>query len=240
MRFAARLWDSPARWSAFVALAIPAAVLADTALVLSRGEQWLLALPAWLILVGAAGRLSSRERLVLVCFLPLITVTELLFVDELRWYGYRLEGIPPWVTPAHGIVFLTGMRLLHSVRPRTSALAIGAAAAQIAYGTAALALAGDAVGFLLSLLFVAGMAVLPDPGRRFYAGIGLVVAYLELVGTALGAWRWGPELLGLGEMNPPSGAVAGYALVDGAAFLVAAFLLAWVQVVSRRTPRPSQ
>jgi hypothetical protein len=67
------------------------------------------------------------------------------------------------------------------------------------------------------------MIVLPAEGKRFYAGIGIVVAYLEVVGSALGVWAWAPELFGLAETNPPSGAVGGYAFVDGAAFLLAAY-----------------
>ena len=66
------------------------------------------------------------------------------------------------------------------------------------------------------------MIVLPAEGKRFYAALGLTVAYLELVGTAAGTWVWAPEQFGLAEMNPPSGAVGGYSLIDGAAFLLAA------------------
>ena len=76
---------------------------------------------------------------------------------------------------------------------------------------------GDVFGAALALVFLAGMALLPPDGKRFYASLGLVVAYLELVGTALGAWTWAPVSLGLAAANPPSGAVGGYSLVDGSA-----------------------
>ena len=80
---------------------------------------------------------------------------------------------------------------------------------------------------MLGVVFLVGMAILPPDGKRFYASLGIVVAYLELVGTAIGAWSWAPVSLGLQAANPPSGAVGGYSLVDGAAFLLAG-ALAWV------------
>ena len=81
----------------------------------------------------------------------------------------------------------------------------------------------DEVGALLSVVYVIEMVLLPDEGKRFYAAIGLVVAYLEIIGSALGVWAWTPELFGLSEANPPSGAVGGYAFVDGAAYVLATY-----------------
>ena len=42
--------------------------------------------------------------------------------------------------------------------------------------------------------------------RAVYAGVFLVVAALELYGTAIGTWRWARELPGLGipDGNPPA------------------------------------
>jgi membrane protein implicated in regulation of membrane protease activity len=73
---------------------------------------------------------------------------------------------------------------------------------------------------MCSVVFAAVLFVLPAVAQRFYITLGAVVAYLEIIGTALGLWKWAPESLGLAQANPPSGAVAGYLAVDGVAFLI--------------------
>jgi hypothetical protein len=69
--------------------------------------------------------------------------------------------------------------------------------------------------------------------RMAYAGVFLVVAALELYGTAIGTWRWAERLPGLGipDGNPPSGVASGYVWFDVMALLFAPRLLA----LTRRT-----
>ena len=54
--------------------------------------------------------------------------------------------------------------------------------------------------------------------RLFFAAMYLLVAYLELCGTASGAWAWPAHLLGkaqgLSSANPPSGVAVFYSLFD--------------------------
>jgi hypothetical protein len=223
-----RLWRVPRRWFAAVALAIPLGCVLDTQLELTEAQQWLLAIPVWWVVLSVLGELPRAQRVTLLCFLPLIALAELLLSHGLGWYVYRLENLPPWIVPAHGIVFLTAIRVVDLPSPSTRALAWGAASAQALYGLLNLVLRGDEIGALLSVVYVIGMIVLPAEGKRFYAVLGLVVAYLEVIGSALGVWAWAPELFGLAETNPPSGAVGGYAMVDGAAWVLATLILARV------------
>jgi hypothetical protein len=80
-----------------------------------------------------------------------------------------------------------------------------------------------AIGVPLLLLFL-----WRGRNRALYAGVFLVVATLELYGTAIGTWRWAPELPGLGipDGNPPSGVASGYVWFDVMALLVAPYLVA--------------
>ena len=57
--------------------------------------------------------------------------------------------------------------------------------------------------------------------RALYASVFLVVAALELYGTAIGTWRWARTLPGLGipDGNPPSGVASGYVWFDVMAML---------------------
>ncbi len=60
------------------------------------------------------------------------------------------------------------------------------------------------------------VAVLGFTRRPVYAGVFLVVAALEIYGTALGTWTWESVVpgLGLAQGNPPSGVASGYVVFD--------------------------
>jgi hypothetical protein len=90
---------------------------------------------------------------------------------------------------------------------------------------------GGALGaLLLAMYLLRGRA----PG--IYAGVFLVVAWLELYGTALGTWRWTAEIPGTGipNGNPPSGVAAGYVWFDIVALALAPRLLVGWERLRRR------
>ena len=91
-----------------------------------------------------------------------------------------------------------------------------------------------AVGVPLLLLFL-----WRGRNRTVYAGVFLVVASLELYGTAIGTWRWARELPGLGvpDGNPPSGVASGYVWFDVMALLLAPRLPAAGRRLVRFDPR---
>jgi hypothetical protein len=148
-------------------------------------------------------------------------------VGSLIWglYDYRLENLPAYVPPGHGLIYLAGFSLasLCAGRPRRllGAAALGAAVWGIGGLTVlpAADLAG-AIGcaFLILVLFTTR--------RPVYAGVFLVVAVLELYGTALGTWTWASSVpgLGLSQGNPPSGVASGYVVFDVLALSLAARL----------------
>ena len=106
------LWRVPHRWFIAVACAIPLGCAIDTQLTLTEPQQWMLAAAVWFVVLAVLPELPRDRRLVLLCFLPLIFLAELLLSHGLGWYVYRLENIPPWIIPAHGIVFLTALLIL--------------------------------------------------------------------------------------------------------------------------------
>jgi hypothetical protein len=87
-----------------------------------------------------------------------------------------------------------------------------------------------AIGVPLLLLFL-----WRGRNRAIYAAVFLVVASLELYGTAIGTWRWERELPGLGipDGNPPSGVASGYVWFDVMALLVAPMILSLRRSLSR-------
>ncbi|HEY3229211.1 MAG TPA: hypothetical protein VGJ87_08325, partial [Roseiflexaceae bacterium] len=80
------------------------------------------------------------------------------------------------------------------------------------FGGAALAL-HDTLSALFGALFI--LILYRKRGRPFYLIMGVLVLYIELVGTALGCWVWGAAPFGvLHTTNPPVGAFACYVIAD--------------------------
>ncbi|HYA09483.1 MAG TPA: hypothetical protein VEG24_07820 [Gaiellaceae bacterium] len=212
------------RWYAIAGPAWLAALLAaDT----QAGLAWQRALGAltWLVLRAAIRPLPGLARAQTLGVVAFATVGEV--TGSLVWgvYHYRLHNLPLFIPPAHGLVYLSGVALSRTVRPRPLVLAAAA-------GAAAWALLGLTVLPRLDLAGAVGVPLLlvflwRSRMRATYAGVFLVVAALELYGTSIGTWRWADHLPGLGipDGNPPSGAASGYVWFDVMALLVAPWLV---------------
>jgi hypothetical protein len=148
-------------------------------------------------------------------------------VGSLIWglYDYRLENLPAYVPPGHGLIYLAGYSLATLCAERPHRLLVPAALAAAVWGIAGLTVlpAADASGAIGCTFLV---LVLFKTRRPVYAGVFLVVAFLELYGTALGTWTWAPTVpgLGLSQGNPPSGVASGYVVFDVLALFLAARL----------------
>jgi hypothetical protein len=145
-------------------------------------------------------------------------------------YTYRLHNLPLFVPPGHGLVYLTGLRLTETRLVSRQPRAFLAAVAAVALGWAVAGLTvlprTDASGALGTAVFV--VFLLRGRARVLYGAVFLVVAMLELSGTAVGVWAWKGTVPGL-ELpsgNPPSGAASGYVLFDIVAIALTARLMA--------------
>ncbi|MGZ8783869.1 MAG: hypothetical protein ACXWZB_10285, partial [Gaiellaceae bacterium] len=98
-----------------------------------------------------------------------------------------------------------------------------ALAAVLAWGIAGVTIlprtdvAGAIGAALLAVYLLRGRA------PAIYAGVFLVVAWLELYGTAIGTWEWAVTIPGTGvaQGNPPSGVASGYVWFDIVALALA-------------------
>ncbi len=199
-----------------------AALLAVDTQVDLRGQLVLGAL-TWLALVAAAWTLPSGRRLQVAVVICAATVAEL--TGSILWgvYTYRLHNLPTFVPPAHGLVFIAGVSLSQAVRLHARPLVLAAAAIAATWGVLGVTVlprtdAAGALGVPLLLVFL-----WRSRARAAYAGVFLVVAALELYGTAIGTWRWADQLPGVGipDGNPPSGVASGYVWFDVMALLLA-------------------
>ena len=162
-------------------------------------------------------------------------------VGSLVWgvYGYRLENLPAFVPPGHGLVYLAGLSLATLLARRANALLVAAGAVAATWGIAGITVlpASDLSG-TIGCAFLIG--VLAWTRRPVYAGVFMIVVGLELYGTALGTWTWQPAVpgLGLSQGNPPSGVASGYVVFDVLALtLVARLGVAAAALQSKRERR---
>ena len=205
-----------------------AALLGLDRLADERG-QLLLALGTWGVLLAVCSELPRERRAQVALVVVVATCTEVL--ASILWgvYEYRLGNLPPFVPPAHGLVYLTGLALSQSelVRRHSSAFIGIALVAATAWTTAGLTVlpSTDVCGAIgtvaLSVVLLFGRAA------PTYAGVFVAVAALELYGTAIGTWRWADSVPGLAipQGNPPSGVASGYVFFDVIALALAPRLL---------------
>jgi hypothetical protein len=217
------------RRAAAIAAYLAALLAVDTQVDL-RG-QLALGVLTWVVLAVACIPLEARRRAQVAGVVLFATVGEV--TGSLVWgvYRYRLHNLPLFIPPAHGLVFLAGCSLAAALRERL--VVALAAAGSIGWGIAGLTVLP---ALHLARLDVAGAFGVPllsvflwrSRSRAAYAGVFLVVAALELYGTAIGTWRWAERLPGLGiaDGNPPSGVASGYVWFDVMAMAVAPLLLA--------------
>lgn len=215
--------------AAGVVLWVPAVMLADRGA--SLAEQRLLGVGSLVLLLALLTRESPLVRVQVVVLVAYAMVVEYTFSVGLGAYEYRLENVPLFVPPGHGLVYLAALCLgrsvwLHAARgwlvPVTGVV-VGL------YGLHGVTLAArpDVVG-----AFWAGcLAWFLWRGRAplVYVGAFAIVTWLEHVGTAVGTWAWAevdPVLGALSMGNPPSGIAGAYCYLDAAALTLAPLLLA--------------
>jgi hypothetical protein len=202
-------------------------------------EQFVLGAVTWLVLVGVAAALPLERRVQVAVVVCAATVAEV--TGSIIWgvYTYRLHNLPTFVPPAHGLVFIAGLTLSQALRAHARALVVAAASLAATWGVLGLTVlprtdAAGALGVPLLLVFL-----WRSPARAAYAGVFLVVAALELYGTAIGTWRWADHLPGLGipDGNPPSGVASGYVWFDVMALMIGTRLMKGIQTRSDRQTR---
>jgi hypothetical protein len=193
------------------------------------GGQLVLGVATWLVLLAALRPLTPEGRLRALLVVVAATCMEVL--GSIVWgvYTYRLHNLPLFVPPGHGLVYLTGLQLTRTrlVAGHQRAFLALVAAIALGWGLAGLTIlprrdVSGALGMSVFLVFL-----LRGRARILYGAVFLVVAVLELTGTAVGVWAWKGTVPGL-ELpsgNPPSGAASGYVLFDIVAIALTARLM---------------
>src|SRR5690242_6458744 len=115
-------------------------------------EQLLLGAATWAILIAACSSLDGRGRAKALLVVMVATCAEVLGSIVIGAYTYRLDNLPAFVPPGHGLVYLAGLRISQSgaVRRHARAFVWAAVSLVAAWGAAGLFVLGrtDELGAL--------------------------------------------------------------------------------------------
>ncbi len=193
---------------------------------------------AWLCLFVLLAGENEQVRAQVCVAIAFATVGEYFASVYMEGYVYRLNTVPAFVPPGHGLVYLTAVVLARSdpfVLNRNS-ISAGVLLVGSVWAVWGLVFAQrqDVVGFLLFLAFV--LCLFKGPSPRLYLAAFFITSWLELVGTYLGTWRWVviDPASGLTQGNPPSGVAAWYCLVDAVAISGAPKVVGLMTLLSER------
>ncbi|MCW2725831.1 MAG: hypothetical protein JWN35_2752 [Frankiales bacterium] len=184
----------------------------------------------WLLLLVALRGESRASRVQVGIVVLYASVIEYVFAGWLGVYVYRLENVPAFVPPGHGLVYLAALALGRSALAHSQRRVVVAATVAVCGAWTVWGLTLSARPDLLGALWFGCLLLFLRRGRTplVYCGAFFVTSYLELMGTGLGTWAWQPHdptgLISIG--NPPSGIAGGYCFFDAAALWLTPRLLA--------------
>lgn len=188
----------------------------------SVDRQQLLGGLAWIFLLGLLLGETRETKVQVAIAVIFATVGEHFASLYMGGYTYRFENVPAYVPPGHGMVYLTAVALARSglfVRhsKAIALLVIGVWGTWSLWGVSGYPERGDAVGAFLFCIFLVWLIIGRSP--MVYIAAFFITTWLELLGTAVGAWHWAAidPLFGWPQGNPPSGVGAWYCLVDAVA-----------------------
>lgn len=185
-------------------------------------RQQLLGALAWIFLCALLLGENRETKAQVAIAVVFATVGEHFASIYMGGYTYRFENVPAYVPPGHGMVYLTAVALARSdffVRHpvKIALFVVGVWGTWSLWGISGYPDRGDWVGALLFSIFLVWLIIGRSP--MVYVAAFFITTWLELIGTAVGAWKWAAidPLLGWPQGNPPSGVGAWYCLVDAVA-----------------------
>jgi hypothetical protein len=185
-------------------------------------KQNALGVCGWVFLVGLLLGENREIRTQVMIAVVFATIGEHFASPFMGGYTYRFGNVPAYVPPGHGMVYLTAVALARSGFFLTHARVIAffvviACGLWSLWGIFPLSHQTDAVGAMLFCIFLAYLFKGRSP--MVYLAAFFITTWLELIGTAVGTWKWAviDPVLNLPQGNPPSGVAAWYCLVDAVA-----------------------
>lgn len=185
-------------------------------------KQNALGVCGWVFLLGLLLGERVEVRVQVGIAVIFATIGEHFASPYMGGYIYRFHNVPAYVPPGHGMVYLTAVALARSglfqrYAREIAKLVIIVCGAWSLWGISGIPDQGDAVGAMLFCVFLVYLFKGRSP--LVYLAAFFITTWLELIGTAVGTWKWSAidPVLGWTQGNPPSGVAAWYCLVDAVA-----------------------
>jgi len=165
----------------------------------------------------------TRELMIYAVFIGL--GGEYLFSRGLDMYTYRLENVPWYIAFGHAAVYARVYMLSKApiVRKYWKEITRFFYVIIFLFSLFYLFAFNDVFGFVMTMV-VFVMLIKRPKDRLFFLTMYIVVAVLEIGGTAYGAWKWPDTAFGvfplLPSNNPPSGISLFYFLLDVGCFMI--------------------
>jgi hypothetical protein len=184
--------------------------------------QYALGFIALICLVGFLRGENREIRMQVLVAVAFTTIGEYIASVCMGGYIYRFENVPAYVPFGHGMVYLTsialarsGLFLRHARAIVTTVVLVGGAWS--IWGISGYAEPGDSGGAVLFCAFL--ICLFKGRSPLVYLAAFFITTWLEILGTAAGAWKWADvdPVFGLSQGNPPSGVAVWYCLVDAVA-----------------------
>jgi hypothetical protein len=210
-------WKAPS-WAltAGFPLIVLFALFFDSRFVLDSGfnGQILSNLVVPLYLLWMYRHIRPEHRLTVALFVPVSAIAEIIFSPVIQLYDYKFNAVPPYVPFGHAILFATGLLisesplvLRHERNIRRVLIALYVALFGVTF------ILQDSLGLIFWLLFA--VIFYRKRGQVFYLIMGILVLYVEILGTTLGCWTWDATPLSvLRTTNPPISAFVLYMIGD--------------------------
>jgi hypothetical protein len=209
-------------------------------------KQNALGVCGWVFLIGLLLGEPIEVRVQVVIAVIFATIGEHFASPFMGGYTYRFHNVPAYVPPGHGMVYLTAVALARSglflrYAREIAKFVVIICGAWSLWGISGIPDQGDAVGAMLFCIFL--IYLFKGRSPMVYLAAFFITTWLELIGTAVGTWKWAAidPVLGWTQGNPPSGVAAWYCLVDAVAMSGAApamnginNVIEWIKSVKAR------
>lgn len=186
-------------------------------------------------------RTTTRVKELMIYAVILGFMGEYLFSVYLEMYTYRLKNVPLYVPFGHAVLYARVFRFSKAsiVKKHHKTLERFLTKIIVLFASVYLVLFSDVFGFLMTALVFLLLWKRPKD-KLFFISMYILVAILEIGGTAFGCWYWPETAFGvfgfLPSNNPPSGISLFYFLLDVGCFLIYIMFhnKAWVRVKNIR------
>ena len=173
--------------------------------------QLMLSATVWLLLaiVFVRHRELARETLIAIA---IATTGEIILSIGLNIYGYRSGGVPLYVPPGHGVVYLCALQASAQLRRYERLIVVTTFIAGTIAAIGAAIVFRDTFG--LACWLVTLLIASTTDRRLLIATCISMTSILEIAGTWAGNWTWHEQQGLLASGNPPVGVVLLYCCLD--------------------------